>query len=197
MQIKYDDFIGTYTDVYDSEYCNFLINAFEDSASKGAGSDRVASEGARRDAKDDYNIFAELDNSFPRFKGRGVSDVFFDGLQQCYDKYRDKYSVINQIQISAHAMKLQRSEPGQGYHIWHAEQGNGNPARRVLVYILYLNTLSPEQAGETEFLYLQKRVRPVENTLVIWPAAFTHAHRGNPVFGSKNKYIATGWFNAS
>jgi hypothetical protein len=28
----------------------------------------------------------------------------------------------------------------------------------------------------------------------IFPAAFTHTHRGNPVY-SKDKYIATGWFN--
>jgi hypothetical protein len=60
--------------------------------------------------------------------------------------------------------------------------------------MLYLNTLEPESAGETEFLYQQTRIQPVENTMILWPAAYTHAHRGNTVFGNTSKYIVTGWF---
>ena len=60
--------------------------------------------------------------------------------------------------------------------------------------MLYLNTLEEDAAGETEFLYQRKRVRPVENTMVIWPAGYTHPHRGNVVHGTKPKYIITGWF---
>jgi hypothetical protein len=60
--------------------------------------------------------------------------------------------------------------------------------------MLYLNSLPPEANGETEFLYQQRRINPVENTMVLWPAAFTHAHRGNPVYGDHTKYIVTGWF---
>jgi hypothetical protein len=33
-----------------------------------------------------------------------------------------------------------------------------------------------------------------ENLMLIWPAAYTHAHRGNPVYGKNSKYIVTGWF---
>ena len=36
------------------------------------------------------------------------------------------------------------------------------------------------------------RVKPKQGTLVIWPAAFTHTHRGNPPL-SNDKYIVTGW----
>ena len=59
----------------------------------------------------------------------------------------------------------------------------------------YLNTIKPEDAGETEFLYQKRRINPVENTIVLWPAAYTHMHRGNTVFGNVSKYIATGWFD--
>ena len=34
---------------------------------------------------------------------------------------------------------------------------------------------------------------PPKGRLVIWPAGFTHPHRGNAVY-DKDKYIATGWF---
>jgi hypothetical protein len=58
---------------------------------------------------------------------------------------------------------------------------------------VYLNDI--DEAGETEFLYQKRRISPKENTLIIWPAAFTHTHRGNVVHGAKSKYIITGWFD--
>ena len=91
-------------------------------------------------------------------------------------------------------MKMQRTDTGEGYHIWHAEQGAELSANRVLVYMLYLNNLSNEANGETEFLYQQIRVTPEENKMILWPASYTHAHRGNPVYGNNSKYIVTGWF---
>jgi hypothetical protein len=84
--------------------------------------------------------------------------------------------------------------PGGGYHVWHSEQGNSDSANRVLTYSLYLNSINNECAGETEFLYQQMRIPPQENTMVIWPAGFTHPHRGNVVYGETPKYIITGWF---
>jgi hypothetical protein len=54
----------------------------------------------------------------------------------------------------------------------------------------YLNDV--EEGGETEFLYQKKRVKPVKNRVVVWPAGFTHTHRGNPPL-SNAKYIITGW----
>jgi len=49
-----------------------------------------------------------------------------------------------------------------------------------------------KEGGETEFLYQSVRVSPKKGTLVIWPAAFTHVHRGNPPL-SGTKYIMTSW----
>jgi hypothetical protein len=102
--------------------------------------------------------------------------------------------VLKEGKIIGTAMKMQRTPPGGGYHVWHGEQGNGSHAERVLAYMLYLNDLGEADGGETEFLYQRTRIRPQENTMVVWPAAFTHAHRGNTVLGEQNKYIVTGWF---
>ena len=89
---------------------------------------------------------------------------------------------------------MQKTKPGGGYHIWHHEQNNGDMSNRGLVYMIYLNTLDIDSAGETEFLYQRLRIPPKENTMIIWPASFTHAHRGNLVHGNKSKYVITGWF---
>jgi len=119
-------------------------------------------------------------------------------LQICYEEYCNKYSIIKDIgHIGTNYMKIQKTAPGEGYHIWHCEHAAGAYATRVIVYMLYLNTLKDDEAGETEFLYQQRRIKPEANTVVLWPASFTHTHRGNTVYGETNKYVVTGWFHIS
>lgn len=55
---------------------------------------------------------------------------------------------------------------------------------------MYLNTI--EEGGETEFLYCNKRIKAERGRLIVFPAAFTHTHRGNPPIG-KDKYIISSW----
>jgi hypothetical protein len=196
MNKEYIEHIALYKDVYPEGYCQHLIAEFNRLEEGGAGSNRLRAEGAQKHLKDDHQITLELRNhGATRFNNKHVCDVFFDGLQQCYDDYSEKYSVLKDAgNIRATVMKMQRTAPGGGYHIWHGEQGPGANASRVVVYMLYLNSIPPEEGAETEFLYQKKRFSPVENTMVIWPAAYTHAHRGNPVLGESYKYIVTGWF---
>lgn len=195
MNAEYKDFIAVYRDVYPDGYCQHLINEFERLVNSGAGSNRQRSEGAPKHSKNDMQLGLNFGvHTAADFNGAPASRVFFDGLQKCYDAYTEEFSVLKQGRITGTAMKMQRTDPGGGYHVWHAEQANGDQAERVLVYMLYLNTLTQEEAGETEFLYQQRRLSPEKNTMVLWPAAFTHAHRGNTVFGERSKYIVTGWF---
>lgn len=81
-----------------------------------------------------------------------------------------------------------------GYPYWHCEQyprdERCEALHRVLLWTLYLNEGFEE--GETEFLFQQRKVRPVTGSLLIAPAAFTHTHRGNRPRGG-DKFIATSW----
>jgi hypothetical protein len=195
VNIDHTDFIATYSGVYPEGYCQHLIEEFERFSEQGAGSDRLQSEGSRRHIKDDYQLFLNGKNfNMQAFNETNSEDIFFDGLQKCYENYVEKYSVLKDSRINCNHMKMQRTTEGGGYHVWHSEQGNGGQSNRCLVYILYLNSLPEESNGETEFLYQKRRVNPVENTMVIWPAGFTHPHRGNPVYGDTAKYVVTGWF---
>jgi hypothetical protein len=195
MNAEYKDFIAVYRDVYPEGYCQHLIKEFERLVESGAGVNRQRSEGAPKHSKNDMQLGLNFGaHTAAEFNGTPATRVFFDGLQRCYDAYTEQFSVLKDGKVRGTAMKMQRTDPGGGYHIWHGEQGNGEHAERVLVYMLYLNTLAQEEAGETEFLYQQRRLQPTENMMVVWPAAFTHAHRGNTVFGERSKYIVTGWF---
>ena len=90
------------------------------------------------------------------------------------------------------SVKLQKTEPGGGYHVWHSEKTGGflSGQLRELTYTIYLNDV--DEGGETEFLMQHRRVQPKKGLLLIWPAYFTHKHRGNPPLKGE-KYIATGW----
>ena len=195
MNSEYKDFIGVFSNVYPEGFCEHLITEFDRYQALGAGSDRQASEGISKHLKNDYQISLNGNNlTLEAFNGSNSLNLFFEGLQTCFQMYSGEYSVIENTRLNAKDMKMQKTSTSGGYHPWHAEQGNGPQANRGLVYMLYLNTLPVEANGETEFLYQQRRINPVENTIVLWPAAFTHAHRGNPVYGDTSKYIVTGWF---
>jgi hypothetical protein len=90
-----------------------------------------------------------------------------------------------------HIFKLHKVKKGGGYHLWHHEVENYEYNNRVLAWMTYLKV--PEEGGETEFLYQSKRIKPVVGTTLIWPAHFTHLHRGNPPLKGE-KYYLTGWF---
>jgi hypothetical protein len=195
MSSNQEDFIGIYRDLYPDGYCQHLINEFERLTQSGAGTNRQNGEGAARHAKDDMQLGLNMGvHMVAPFEDKSATDMFFKGLQACYDDYTTQFSVLGQGRVCGTAMKMQRTDPGGGYHLWHGEQGNGDHADRVLVYMLYLNSLGENDGGETEFLYQRRRVSPEANAMVLWPAAFTHAHRGNTVLGSQSKYIVTGWF---
>lgn len=114
-------------------------------------------------------------------------------LQTAFNLYIEKYEFS--AQVVSEVTKIHRVIPFEGgYHVWHSEQGNGQGYNnRVLTWIIYLNETT-EGEGETEFLYQGIKVTPKPGRVVIWPAAYTHLHRGNPVYSSEKVY-ATGWFN--
>jgi len=193
MISQYNQFIGMYQNVFPDGFCNHLIEEFERLLVSGSCSNRQDEEGESKTRKEDFYYFMNFkNNSFSPFNGDSSSGVFLDGLQRCFEEYISEYDILRDYNLRCTSLKMQKTVPGAGYHVWHAEQGRDSEASRCLVYIAYLNDIG--DAGETEFLYQKLRVAPKQNSMVIWPAAFTHAHRGNVVHGDISKYILTGWF---
>ena len=193
MNSRYIDFIGMYENVYPDGFCNHLISEFERFLNGGMCANRQDDEGTTKTRKEDNFYFLNLRNHYMSpFNEIDVIKIFMTGLQNCFDNYTDQYDILKDLELKCTSVKMQKTNPGAGYHIWHNEQANGDSANRCLVYSLYLNDI--DDAGETEFLYQRLRIPPKENSMVIWPASYTHTHRGNVVHGDKSKYIITGWF---
>lgn len=193
MKSQYNNFIGMYQDVYPDGFCNHVINEFERLLKSGVCNNRQTAENTTKTRKEDFHYFMNLKNNpMSPFNEICVNEIFLTGLQNCFDDYVDEFDILRDYNLRCTTLKMQKTDPGAGYHVWHAEQGSDADASRCLVYSAYLNTI--DDAGETEFLYQKLRVPPKENTVIIWPAAFTHTHRGNVVHGNRSKYIITGWF---
>lgn len=191
---KYNNFIGMYENVYEDGFCNHLVQEFDRLMKSGVCMNRKVSEDALKTTKEDTWCNLNIRSNLPsHFNGINSLDIFWEGLQNCFNDYVSEYDILSQFDLRCSSVKIQKTDPGGGYHIWHPEHGPDEMSNRCLVYILYLNDI--DEAGETEFLYQKLRVPPKENCLVIWPAAFTHTHRGNVVHGNKSKYVVTGWFN--
>ncbi len=117
-------------------------------------------------------------------------------IRTAFEEYATVYKGIIQgtDPVSSWTTKVQRTKPGGGYHQWHCENGVFVYRDRVLSWMVYLNTIPIENGGGTDFLYQKLSLQPKVGTLVLWPAAYTHMHRGAFLTGDIDKYIATGWF---
>jgi hypothetical protein len=192
MNIKYEQFIGIYEGAFSKEYCNSVITYFEKMVEAGFTLNRQQQENTPKSRKDDTAIFSTNDTVISLHENAILMKQFNEVLWgQCYADYANKFwSLKDFAPHNSYSFKIQKTEPGQGYHVWHCESSTRENCTRILVWSLYLNDI--EEGGETEFIYQHMRIKPKQGTLVIWPAAFTHTHRGNPPL-SGTKYIITGW----
>ncbi len=189
-----EDFIRTHENAVSRELCQSLIQHFDELED----SKRVF--GRQSNDKDDFKIRSDsyifLDKSdicgVRQVGARSLGNELLDTVSPHLESYCDEFGLAKteHDELVLQSMKMQKIKPGQGYHLWHCEHGIGATSR-VFVWMVYCNTV-PE-GGETEFLFQRKRIKPEEGKLLVWPAYFTHTHRGGLVLGEKPKYIITGW----
>jgi hypothetical protein len=122
-------------------------------------------------------------------------DNYFDSLRNVLEKYKEKYpNCSNTVKEWSLYMpvKIQHYMPDEGFKAWHSENdGNGNHKLRHLVFMTYLN--SAENAG-TEFLNQEIKTPCHKGLTLIWPAGWTHTHRGI-INNTQEKTIVTGWYD--
>lgn len=180
--------IEVYKGTVTKEYCEEAIKVFEDLDNLKLTDDRKLE--ADEMFKSDSSV------CLTEIPIHATRDTVYVPLKKIIDEkleeYANKYSVLrNGRKLNCYSMKIQRTKPTEGYHIWHCENAGMETASRVLAWTLYLN--DTYEAGETEFLYQSVRYKAEQGDFMIFPASFTHAHRGNPPINGV-KYIITGWY---
>ena len=122
-------------------------------------------------------------------------------LQASLEKYLSEYTfaaVVDRFAITEY-WNIQHYPPGGGFKQWHCEMtGMAVPdAFRHLVFMTYLSTVEDKDntgEGGTEFFYQDLKVNAVKGRTVIWPAYWTHTHKGI-VSPTQEKTIVTGWYS--
>jgi hypothetical protein len=197
-QFEFNDFIGVWKNFIPRPLCDQIIKYFEEVMDNRGCYIRSEHEDNNYDkvyrSEDYYNgPLNRKDYAFlMNYADNNLTYQINSCLKSCVLHYIEEYPQLKQASLLSTDLKIQKTPPGGGYHLWHYENSTMAYAMREITWMIYLNDM-PEGDGETEFLYQKRRIRPTAGTVVIWPAAYTHVHKGNTVF-SQDKYILTGWY---
>tara|TARA_R110000796_G_scaffold2144_1_gene8614 strand:+ start:175 stop:768 length:594 start_codon:yes stop_codon:yes gene_type:complete len=190
--IEIDNSIYVANVMFPDELCDKAINVIENKANKFDKSHFHKNEGGlKRKDKVCFLDDFELDMLCDSGETNLIADINAY-LTDALVEYCTIFASLGETSIRSTRQKLQKTKKGGGYHVWHHEQSSIDSIHRVLVWTIYLNDV--EEGGETEFLYQSKRIKARKGKICMFPAGFTHVHRGNPPL-SGDKYILTGWWH--
>ena len=114
-------------------------------------------------------------------------------LIKVLDEYKSKFNLCyEQLQPWGFTRpRLQSYKPGDSYHVSHCENdGHPGTIQRHLAFMTYLSSI--DNGGGTEFVQQELVTPSIAGLTVIWPAGWTHYHRGITA-PDDTKYIVTGW----
>ena len=177
--------IKIYDNALSKKECQILINQFEKSPQVEGG---VYIE-------NDYGI-DQSHKQCMELKGSNflnkniITNIVREKINRYVNKYKEEFPSLDNFVSSwkiDNGYTFQKYErKGDGYKSWHCEAG-GHAQNRMLAWMFYLNNA---KCG-TEF-YDYGTINAKTGRCVIWPAYWTHVHRG--VTPNKGiKYIITGW----
>ena len=177
------NFIEIYDEALPLDNCDKLIEYFHNNPqTEGRFGNSVLNY--------DYKKSTELDNS--RFSLHPLPfQLVIPTIKEYTNRYVEKYIPLQHmnkwgVDDGFTLMKFEGED--EGFKAWHTEHGVPAPYR-ILVWMFYLNDA---QCG-TEFFH-HPNVESKKGRLVIWPAGWTHYHKG--VTPNKGiKYIMSGWYS--
>ena len=174
------DFI--YGKFINKDFCEKVINFFEDNH-------RIH----RYDDKSNRSFSVMALKPFKFFK---YFPEYADYLLDVLKDYKKKYEFSDSLQYQyalKQNIKIQKYKRNEGFYGWHYEN-NGHPDFSRLRHLVYMTYLNDVPDGGTEFLYQKKTLKAKKGYTCMWPAQWTHTHRGQ-VSKTREKYIITGWFS--
>ncbi len=182
-------FIGSWT-LEPFSICEDLINYFELNLAKQTKGRTLG--GLNPNLKDSIDIMIKPKEII--LPGNEVLYSYFDELFECYKNYVEEWPFLKDIAQKSEigSFNLQRYKPGQHFKKIHTERSSIESSHRIFAFMTYLNDV--EEGGSTYFSHYDLEIQPQKGLTLIWPAEWTHAHRGN-ILRKGSKYIITGWIH--
>ena len=118
---------------------------------------------------------------------------YLKALQGVLEKYLERFPFSETSRFSVQEpLSMQLYAPGGGFKSWHSERNDASfPA--VYRHLVFMTYLTDNPNGGTEWFHQDLYVPAKRGYTVIWPADWTHTHRGR-VDPELEKMIITGWF---
>ena len=170
-----EDFIKVY-DIFDDEYCQELIDYFNNGKPE----------------------FKNNDNK-PRFHQIEFEEPMMEMMIWRVAPFLDKYVKIVGCEQwlpqkfsweFARIKKYHKNTEDQ--FAPHVDVGDYASAKRFLAFLVYLNDV--EEGGETNFLGINKKLKPKRGRGIIFPPLWMVPHQGQPTI-SEDKYIFSTYLN--
>ena len=182
-------FIGSWI-IEPVSICENLVNYFEVNQAKQTKG-RTTS-GLNPSIKDSIDIMIKPKEII--LPGNDVFKIYFEKLFECYKNYIHEWPFLEDLaqKLEIGSFNLQKYNPGQHFKKIHTERSSIDSSHRVFAFMTYLN--DPKEGGSTYFNHYDLEIQPRKGLTLIWPAEWTHAHKGN-ILKSGKKYIITGWIN--
>ena len=184
-------FIGAWI-INSLSICDDLIQYFEENPQKqNAG---VTSSGLRLDSKNSVDIIIQPKDL--KLQSHDIFDQYFKSLFSCYKDYVVQWpflkTVADKRQIGS--FNLQRYHQGQHFQAIHTERRGLDTLHRIFAWMTYLNDVDVKDGGATLSSYYDLQIQPRKGLTLIWPAEWTHAHKGS-LLKANSKYMVTGWMH--
>jgi len=184
------NFIGSW--IIDYYICDEIIAYYEKNKQKQTQG--VTTKGINLATKDRRDL--ALTPQELKLPENEIYKIYFQSLFECYKDYNLQWpflsEVVNDLDIGA--FNIGKYKPGQHFQKIHCERTNLSTLHRLFAFMTYLNDV--EDGGSTYFNHYDLDIKPKKGLTLIWPAEWTHSHKGN-VLKTGLKYIITGWLTFS
>ena len=178
---------------FPDELCDSIVDLFDNAPEKFKKSGEIH-DGKNFGTADHIKKSTDLVLLPEKEVGTPVMGTYFKLLQHSFEDYMREFSILNSsIPIGLkEPVSIQHYKPGEGYFAWHFERLHNPPnSHRVAVFMTYLNDV---EEGGTDFLYQKFTTQAKKGMTLIWPADWTHPHKGQ-ISNDQEKYIITGWIS--
>ena len=190
-QTENPNFIGSWIIEPDS-ICDDIIHYFESNEKRQAPG--LTGQAVDTNRKNSIDISVSPNEIL--LPENRIFNVYFQSLFSCYTDYLAQWPFLEIFPEELHIgrFKIQRYQSGQHFQKVHTERANLATLHRLFAWMTYLNDVDNEDGGSTVFTHYDLKVQPKKGLTLIWPAEWTHAHKGELLVKS-SKYIITGWMH--
>ena len=187
------DFIFRKKNVVSQEDCDKIIDFFESNPNSHLQGTVGSEEKLVPSDKISTEILLNVTHC------NSLNEIIWKAMTQSVEEYKKIFpfldSGVRRWEVNT-IMKIQRYKPGEGYFVEHCENAgfSGESVggdKRMMAWMIYLNDV--RDGGYTEFPTQRKKFQPRRGDVLIWPAYWTHPHKG-VTSKSQTKYIITGWY---